>query len=150
MSCPRFPRLPFPNPGDTRRALYLPDNPTTLLQLAPLKGPALSAFMGSRGFPSARLVALDLKDNADTEPPLVAAWTLSGGEAGWPPIKGIGAIPGLKQCPWSRVPQHSGKRVAERETMPKCHLIRYGLPAGRRRSGKGSQAKEWAWEVFEG
>ena len=98
MSCPRFPRLPFPKPGYTRRALYLPDNATTLLQFTPMKGPSLAAFMSSRGFPSARLVALDLKDNADTD-------LLNGGlglirwGAGWPPKKGIGAIPGLKQCP---------------------------------------------------
>ena len=68
MSCPRFPRLPFPKPGHTRRALYLADNPTALLCLASLMAPAHHVPMGSRGFPSARLVALDLKDNADTEP----------------------------------------------------------------------------------
>ena len=65
-------------------------------------------YMSSRGFPGARLVALDLKDNADTE-------SLNGGlglirwGAGWPPKKGIGAIPGLKQCSWNRAPQHSGR-----------------------------------------
>ncbi len=109
MSCPRLPRLPYPKPGGTRRELYLTDNPTALMRLAPLMGPSLGVSVGSRGFPSARMVALDLKDNADTDPLEMAAWALSGGEAGWPPKKGIGAIPGLKQCPWSRAPQHSGR-----------------------------------------
>ena len=58
---PPVSQVPFPKLGHTRRALYLADNPTALLCLASLMGPAHHVPMGSRGFPSARLVALDLE-----------------------------------------------------------------------------------------
>mgnify|MGYP004080102077 CR=1 FL=1 len=48
--------------------------------------------MGSRGFPSARLVALDLKDNADTEPLLSGGLGLIRWGGGLAPDKKASAL----------------------------------------------------------
>ena len=49
MCCSRFGRLPFPKPAGVRRELYL--------------------MQRCRGFPSARMVAVDLRGNVATKPP---------------------------------------------------------------------------------
>ena len=49
------------------------------------------------------------KDNADTEPLLSGGLSLIRWGGGLAPEKGIGAIPGFNQCPWSHAPRQSGK-----------------------------------------